>query len=215
MFHVDQAIAIWRQKMLSAGMESSVSLDELESHLRDVIDEQHAHGLNLEQSFQVAMAQIGSATAITAEFKKVRNMNKPKREKIIYAIRALGFTAFAAMSVYGLFAGRIGASVGERLLGLSAVALTGILIVASAHAWRVLPVIAVKSLRMTVAVAIVLLGAVTTALVFDVVMPKYDLTLAQIVVKVLWALQPLTLGGVISAGLVEAADRRLTSATSN
>jgi len=99
------------------------------------------------------------------------------------------------------------------LLGLAAVALTGALTFVSTRVWRFLPVIPVRSLRMTIATTIAVLGALMTAFVFNVVMPKFDLSIAQITVTVLWALQPLIVCGVIFAGLIEAADRRLTSAT--
>lgn len=209
MFDLDTAISEWRQQMTSAGIKLPVALDELESHLRDEIDQQLINGLNPEQSFQVAVGRIGSATALKTEFKKV----SIKSDTTIKIMGAVGFGAFASMSVYGLFSDTVGATSSQRLLGFAAVALTGALTFVSAHMWRFLPVIRVKSLRMTIAIAFAVLGALTTAFVFNVVMPRFDLSIAQITVTVLWALQPLIVCGVISAGLIEAADRGLTSAT--
>jgi hypothetical protein len=72
MFDVEQAIATWRQNLQSAGIKAPVPLDELESHLRDDIDQLIINGLNLERSFQVAIGQIGSASSLKTEFTKVR-----------------------------------------------------------------------------------------------------------------------------------------------
>jgi hypothetical protein len=210
MFDLEQAIAKWRQQMLLAGIKSSASLDELESHLRDDIDQQVNSGLNLEQSFQVATNQIGSATSLKTEFKKVPAMNKKKIEMVIGAV---GFGIYAICSVCGLFSDLVGADTSERWLGLAAVAVTGALLFASLYIWKFFPIIPVKSLRMTVATSAAVLGGLTTICIFDFVMPKFDLSSAQITVTVLWALQPLIIGALIFGGLIEAADRRLPSAT--
>ncbi|MGZ4975038.1 MAG: hypothetical protein ACXWDN_19940, partial [Limisphaerales bacterium] len=176
----------------------------------DDIDHQLINGLNLVQSFHVAVGQIGSASSINTEFKKVTVMNTKTTEKIIGAV---GYSVFAVLSVCGLFSDVVGASTTEKLLGLAAVALTGALLFASAHIWRFLPIIAVKSVRMTVAITFAILGALLTAYIFHFVMPKFDLTIPQITVTVLWALQPLIIGALIFGGLIEAADHRHTSAT--
>ena len=39
MFDLDQAVAQWRQQMSADGIKNSATLDELESHLRDDIEE--------------------------------------------------------------------------------------------------------------------------------------------------------------------------------
>lgn len=195
--------------MEAAGIKTPTTLDELESHLRDDIDQQIINGLNLEQSFQVAIGQIGSAMSLKTEFKKVPAMNKNKTEKVIGAV---GFGVYAIFSVCGLFSDLVGANGNERLLGLAAVAVTGVLLFASLHIWKFFPIIPGKSLRMTAAIAFAVLGALTTAFIFNFVMPRFDLSSAQITVTVLWALQPLIIGGLIFGGLVEAADRRTTSA---
>jgi hypothetical protein len=212
MFDLEQAIAAWRQQMLVAGIKSSVSLDELESHLRDEIDHQLNTGYNLEQSFQVAIENIGSATSIKKEFKKVSFMNTKKTETII---GALGFAAFAIIAIGGLFSNVVSATAGEKVLGIAAVAFTGALLFVSAHAWRFLLVISLKPLRFTVATVCAIVGAVATTLVFDVVMPKFDLTVGQITVVVLWGLQPFIIGALVFGGLIEAAERRPPSSIRN
>jgi len=100
MFDIEKAIVEWRRTLSQKGLVDAPTLNELESHLRDEIDQQLIRGLNLERSFQLAIGQIGSATSLNTEFKKVTTMKTQKAEKILGAV---GFGAFASISVYGLF----------------------------------------------------------------------------------------------------------------
>jgi hypothetical protein len=78
MFNLDTAITEWRQQMLDAGIKTPVPLDELESHLRENVEQQVRAGLSVQQAFEVSVERIGKAAMIEQEFKKVgttrRNM---------------------------------------------------------------------------------------------------------------------------------------------
>ena len=69
MFELEKAIAEWRQRMLAAGLESDV-LDELESHLRDDIEDQIRLGSLAERAFAAAVERMGHAAPLKAEFRK-------------------------------------------------------------------------------------------------------------------------------------------------
>lgn len=71
MFNLEHAISEWRRQMLSAGIKAPVPLDELENHLRDDLEQKIRSGLSEQQAFDAAIQQVGSATALKAEFKKV------------------------------------------------------------------------------------------------------------------------------------------------
>ena len=71
MFNLERAITNWRRQMLAAGIKSPVPLDELEAHLRDEIEQQVQSGVNEPQAFERAAKQIGQATALDPEFRKV------------------------------------------------------------------------------------------------------------------------------------------------
>jgi hypothetical protein len=210
MFDLETAISEWRRRMLASGIKAPVPLDELESHLRDGIDRQLSNAVDPEEAFRVAIQQIGSANCIKEEFNKTGAMKSTRKhaEKIIGAI---GFGVYAVTAGYGLFVNRIGASWKERLLGLSAVVITGLVIVASAYSWRVVPVIPGKKLRMTIGLGCALFGVFITWLVFNVAMPRFDLNLAQMEVATLWGLVPLLIGGSIYSALSEAAERNAQS----
>jgi hypothetical protein len=71
MFNLDQAISEWRRQMLATGVKALDILDELESHLREAIDEQIQAGSNPEQAFEIAVRRIGNPDALRSEFAKV------------------------------------------------------------------------------------------------------------------------------------------------
>jgi hypothetical protein len=70
MFNLAGAVTEWRRQMLAAGIKTPVPLEELESHLRDDVEQQMRLGLNVEQAFEAAVQRIGQADTINGEFKK-------------------------------------------------------------------------------------------------------------------------------------------------
>ena len=79
MFDLEQSITEWRRQMIAAGIKTPVPLEELESHLREEIEQQMKSGSNERQAFETAMAQIGQAKPLKMEFKKIdaENWNRP------------------------------------------------------------------------------------------------------------------------------------------
>ncbi len=57
--------------MLAAGVKTPVPLEELESHLREEIEQQMKAGLNVQQAFEIAVREIGKPGMLKREFKKV------------------------------------------------------------------------------------------------------------------------------------------------
>ena len=70
MFDLDQAIANWRQQMLSAGIKTPVPLEELESHLREDVEERMCSGVTAQQAFETSARQIGQAKMLQPEFSR-------------------------------------------------------------------------------------------------------------------------------------------------
>jgi hypothetical protein len=52
MFNLDQAVANWRKQMMAAGIKSAEDLDELESHLREDLEQQMHAGVTVERAFR-------------------------------------------------------------------------------------------------------------------------------------------------------------------
>jgi hypothetical protein len=99
MFNLEQSIANWRQ-MFATGIKDANVLDELENHLRDEIERQTKSGLNEQKAFEFAVRQIGQASMLKTEFKKVERKHM-KRVLIISAgvIGVLAGMAFVMPAV--------------------------------------------------------------------------------------------------------------------
>ncbi len=59
MFNLEQAIAEWRRQMMAAGVKAPVPLEELESHLRDDVQQQMKSGTGAQEAFEAAVQRIG------------------------------------------------------------------------------------------------------------------------------------------------------------
>jgi hypothetical protein len=81
MFDLEQAIADWRRRMLAAGIKAPALMDELESHLREEIQQQVRSGAGPEQAFEIAVQRVGRPTALREEFAKAAKGARRKRLK--------------------------------------------------------------------------------------------------------------------------------------
>jgi hypothetical protein len=70
MFDIEQSIAEWRRRMLAADIKAA-PLDELESHLRQEMENRIRTGLSAAQAFNAAVRRIGPADALRLEFSKL------------------------------------------------------------------------------------------------------------------------------------------------
>jgi len=101
MFDLDEAISEWRRRMLAAGIKTPVPLDELESHLRDDIEQRRESGLSEEEGFERAIEEIGQAPALHKEFAKQRARDRLEgRLKMCSMIWVGLFVMFALLAVY-------------------------------------------------------------------------------------------------------------------
>lgn len=74
MFDLEQAIADWRGQMLAAGINTPAPLEELESHLREAIDQEIPRQESAQKAFRAAVQQIGTPESIKVEFNKNQEM---------------------------------------------------------------------------------------------------------------------------------------------
>jgi hypothetical protein len=77
MFDLDQAIALWRRQMFAKGVNSADVLKELESHLREDIDEQMRSGLDARRAFEAAVVGLGKAELLGSEFANAGAKRRP------------------------------------------------------------------------------------------------------------------------------------------
>ena len=71
-FHLDQAIAAWREQFRRDRAFLADDLDELEAHLRDHVDRLVAAGLSERDAFKAARQRLGSDVQLASEYRKVR-----------------------------------------------------------------------------------------------------------------------------------------------
>src|SRR5947199_982225 len=87
MFDPEQAIKDWRQEMRARGIRASETLDELENHLREDVEQQIRSGCDPRLSFEAAVMQMGKTSAIKNEFQKIRITELV--HQVIHAVRVL------------------------------------------------------------------------------------------------------------------------------
>ncbi len=79
MFDLEKAITEWRRQMAKGGVSSPEVLGELENHLREDMQRRIDSGSAVPQAFELAVAEVGRADLLGAEFRKVgaANWNRP------------------------------------------------------------------------------------------------------------------------------------------
>ncbi len=71
MFELESQIRKWRGHLRSAGSLGEQDLEELESHLRDSIDDLTSRGVTTEEAFLVSIRRLGDTDTLGDEFAKV------------------------------------------------------------------------------------------------------------------------------------------------
>ena len=90
MFNLDHAITEWRMRMAAGGLNTPAVLDELESHLREDV-EQLKKGRTEQQAFEAAAMQIGQAGILKCEFAKLDETWHVLQRKAMWVLIGAGF----------------------------------------------------------------------------------------------------------------------------
>ncbi|MBW8034810.1 MAG: hypothetical protein FVQ79_03935 [Planctomycetes bacterium] len=93
MFDLSKEISNWRTKLSQKQTCIDTDLDELESHLKDEMDQLEKKDLSQQEAFLVAAHRLGDTDALADEFAKV-NKSLLLRKKLFYAVCGI----FAFMS---------------------------------------------------------------------------------------------------------------------
>lgn len=75
MFDLETQIRSWSDHLRAHGNFTEADLSELESHLRDQIEDLEASGLSAEEAFLIGVKRLGNVDAISHEFAKVNSEN--------------------------------------------------------------------------------------------------------------------------------------------
>ena len=207
MFDLEQSIMDWRRQMLDAGIKTPVPLEELEIHLREDIERQMESGLNEQKAFEIAVQEIGKANMLKNEFKKVNAVDKAQQRK-----RA-GLIFAGILGLYSLIFTRLliksDLTSNERLLGFASVSTT---LLSVYVVWKILPRFFPFIANKAVQSALGLIGGISGMSWFFVfvyfILPRYDFTLGQLQVAILWAFVPAMVFPAISFLVIDKSERR-------
>jgi len=153
MFDLEQSIAEWRQQMLAAGIKTPVPLEELESHLREEIEQQMKSGLSAQPAFGIAVGKMGQALELKREFKKTGAPMEMQKIIKLAGVICVTVAIFCPLFLFLPFLLDPGVSVIAKMLAAALYATTVVAIVLS---WRynhkLLPVIHNQPLRRAVGI---------------------------------------------------------------
>lgn len=96
---VDTRVAEWRAALTKSRAIDVADADELETHLRDQIDELSAAGLADDEAFLIAVKRLGEVNAVTAEFAREHGDRLWRQLVIAPPAREGGRSSFTAMLV--------------------------------------------------------------------------------------------------------------------
>jgi hypothetical protein len=119
MFDLESQIRKWRQHVQSAGSLESQDVEELESHLRDSIDELTGRGVSVEEAFIVSIRRMGDAEALNHEFAKVttesvwRQLLVPAADEVARRKQRTEITVVLLLAFLGGLLGKIPALFGH------------------------------------------------------------------------------------------------------
>ena len=205
MFDLERAIAEWREQLASDGISPPEVLDELESHLRDDIEQQMRSGLSPQQAFNAALQRLGRRDALKTEFKRISGRTEVLEKLMgLVGIILVGFIVW--MSGYTFLQMELSPS--EQIVAYAAVAFT----LFTACAWRYavpfLPVIASRGKRVTVGLICIVLGVVFSNLFCHFILPHFESHDRQIPALGFWAVFPIALFACLGLALMMSADDR-------
>jgi hypothetical protein len=218
MFNLEQSLAEWRRQMLAAGIKTPAPLEELESHLREEFERQIQLGIGGPQAFEMAVRQIGQAQELKPEFAKNRfSWAKigitTKEQDLKWALITPLFASF-------LFPCLIGGLVffekgcfsemnsGERISGLAALAAFFSLIWCGRLGHRFFPVVRSRRIKDVIGVSAGAFLLLWFVIFSYLILPRYDFTVGQLMVAVLWAfIAPVGAFGGLTCGIEERAKK--------
>jgi hypothetical protein len=207
MFDLNQAIAEWRRQIDAEGVKGPRVLDELESHLRDDIEQQLRSGLSPEQAFETAAARMGKPQALNREFAKAYTALAAFRKMMGFAsILLVGFILWLS----GFTFLQMQMTSGEQILAYTAVACTLMVACGWRYAVPFLPVISNKPKRIVIGSACIVSGFLCTSFFANVILPHFERAGqdGQLPAVGFWAVFPIAVCAGLGLGLMMSARDR-------
>jgi hypothetical protein len=190
MFDLEPAIIEWRTRMIRGGIKTPAVLDELESHLREEVQNQLRSGAAAEQAYALAVERLGVAGSLKQEFEKLsreRKRNWLRRGSIV------GGTLFAYTGVFATWilarrTGRIKITGTELLLLLGSMLATMLFGFLGRRVGNRLPMILNEQRQAAFVIVAVFAAGASLRLLWNW-LPFDDLVQAQVIL--LWTMSPV------------------------
>lgn len=214
MFNLDSAISEWRRRMSADGLKAPRVLDELESHLREEIQNQLRSGADHEQAFALAVAKVGKADQLKTEFAKVGGGGKGRSCENFRRWSTVAGTAFVYLVLAGAWylgvrSGKMEITVTDIVLAAGAAPAMVLLGWAGRSLAKILPVMNENGIVLLAIVGL-FFGALLFRITFPVLSPT---TLVHVQIATLWALSPMIgFGNCVSAWFDRCAELRKKTA---
>jgi cation transport ATPase len=189
MFYLEQAILEWRRQMLAAGIKTPVPLEELDSHLREEIEQQMKSGLSEQEIFDSAVQKIGQAHMIQNEFKKVEKAKEARNWKLTQILFAV-VTSLFSLFLCGMVIFKMGCfsetTSGQKTSSLAAIAAFALLAWGGRLSYGILPIIRARQIRDAICISGGVLLMLWWMILVHIILPRHDFTTGQLLVTILW-----------------------------
>jgi len=126
MFDLESQIRKWRGHINSTGSLGAQDVEELESHLRDSIDELTGRGVSAEEAFLISIRRMGDAEALHDEYAKVstesvwRQLLVPADDEQARRRHRIEIAVVLVLALFGGLLGKIPALFGHPVVEESA-----------------------------------------------------------------------------------------------
>ena len=175
--------------MLAAGIKTPVPLEELESHLREGIEQQMKTGLNPQDAFTSAVQKLGPAHTVQNEFMKVDKTQDALKWKLMEIGLTLA-TTLVPLLFGGIVLKRgsfIDMTAAEELSSLAALAAFSLLAWSGRLGHRLLPVIETRRIRDAILFSCCVPLMLWWVVFFRLILPRHDFTMGEFLVAFTWA----------------------------
>ncbi len=208
MLDFDLAVSEWRRQIIAAGIKTPEVLDELESHLREDVEERMRSGAGVQEAFEAAVRQVGHAASLQVEFERAggwAERAEPRWLKAsLLAVGVLSGIFYVGLSAYGLLKHEM--SDGQKVRGFSALVATIVLGLGSYWLCRRFLNTTDPRVKNLVGYGSGALWIVWMLFFSFVILPRCELEIAGLVVALIWAIAP---GAALAgAGLAVQGDTR-------
>ncbi len=200
MFDLEQAIGEWRKQMLAAGIKTPVPLEELESHLRDEIEQQMESGLEPQKALALAVHNIGQVQILKTEFIKIGGVRK--RGRFTTLLSLIGLICLIPWLTYDLFKHEM--SMPWRLVGIVDIGLITLAFLGNVRVNNLFPVIPNHRTRSLIGNSF-LVGGVIFGVALNHFGGYFFLSPGPQWVVTQWSFTLTIAGAIISSGLEGAA----------